>query len=127
VTGADVTGADAALAGALVGTGFSYLAERRRRQARVLEALLPAVRDIRRAGSAALDLCWVSCGRLDAFYEKGLGPWDLAAGVLIATEAGARAGDLDGGAASTEFVLVAAPSRFEALRNALRAAGAGSA
>jgi myo-inositol-1(or 4)-monophosphatase len=115
------------LATALVGTGFSYLAARRARQARVLAAVLPAVRDIRRAGSAALDLCWVAAGRLDAFYEKGLGPWDLAAGAFIATEAGARAGDLGGGAPSTEFVLAAAPSLFEPLRAALLAAGAGDA
>jgi fructose-1,6-bisphosphatase/inositol monophosphatase family enzyme len=112
------------LATALIGTGFSYLAERRARQARVLTALLPAVRDIRRAGSAALDLCWVACGRLDGFYEKGLGPWDSAAGLIVATEAGARAGDLAGGAASTEFVLAAAPSLFPPLRDALVAAGA---
>jgi myo-inositol-1(or 4)-monophosphatase len=112
------------LATALVGTGFSYLADRRARQAQVLTTVLPAVRDIRRAGSAALDLCWVASGRLDAFYEKGLGPWDLAAGAFIAAEAGARAGDLDGGAPSTEFVLAAAPSLFEPLRAALVAAGA---
>jgi fructose-1,6-bisphosphatase/inositol monophosphatase family enzyme len=114
----------AELATALVGTGFSYLADRRARQAQVLTSVLPVVRDVRRAGSAALDLCWVAAGRLDAFYEKGLGPWDLAAGALIATEAGARAGDLDGGAPSTQFVLAAAPSLFEPLRAALIAAGA---
>ena len=117
----------AELATALVGTGFSYLADRRARQAQVLTAVLPAVRDVRRAGSAALDLCWLAAGRLDAFYEKGLAPWDFAAGALIATEAGARAGDLDGGAPSTEFVLAAAPSVFEQLRAALVAAGAGDA
>jgi myo-inositol-1(or 4)-monophosphatase len=115
------------LATALVGTGFSYLADRRARQAQVLTSVLPVVRDVRRAGSAALDLCWVAAGRLDAFYEKGLGPWDLAAGALIATEAGARAGDLDGGAPSTQFVLAAAPSLFEPLRAALIAAGASDA
>lgn len=114
----------AELATALVGTGFSYLADRRARQAQVLTSVLPAVRDVRRAGSAALDLCWVAAGRLDAFYEKGLGPWDLAAGALIATEAGARAGDLDDGAPSTQFVLAAAPALFEPLRAALIAAGA---
>ena len=117
----------AELATALVGTGFSYLADRRTRQAQVLTAVLPVVRDVRRAGSAALDLCWLAAGRLDAFYEKGLGPWDFAAGALIASEAGARAGDLDGGAPSTEFVLAAAPSVFEPLRAALVAAGAGDA
>ena len=66
----------------------------------------------------------MAAGRLDAFYEKGLGPWDLAAGALIATEAGARTGDLDDGAPSTQFVLAAAPSLFEPLRAALIAAGA---
>jgi myo-inositol-1(or 4)-monophosphatase len=112
------------LATALVGTGFSYLAERRARQANVLTDVLPAVRDIRRAGSAALDLCWVAAGRLDAFYEKGLGPWDAGAGLLVAAEAGARTGDLDGGPASGDFVLAAPPLLFEPLRAALARAGA---
>ena len=115
------------MANALVGTGFSYLAARRERQAGVLETVLPAVRDIRRAGSAALDLCWVACGRLDAFYEKGLGPWDLAAGALIAAEAGARTGDLSGGAPTTEFVLASAPALFDDLRALLTRASAGDA
>jgi myo-inositol-1(or 4)-monophosphatase len=73
----------------LVGTGFSYDPERRRRQATVLVQVLPHVRDIRRQGAAAVDLCSVACGRLDGYYEKGLAPWDLAAGEVIATEAGA--------------------------------------
>lgn len=77
------------LATALVGTGFSYLPERRAEQAIGLQTLLPRVRDIRRLGSAALDLCAVACGRLDAYYERGLAPWDEAAGGLIAQEAGA--------------------------------------
>ena len=77
------------LAEALVGTGFGYDPERRRQQAALLPRLLPAIRDIRRAGSAALDLCWVAAGRLDAFYEAGLQPWDLSAGLLVAGEAGA--------------------------------------
>jgi myo-inositol-1(or 4)-monophosphatase len=115
------------MARALLGTGFSYLADRRRRQARVLETVLPAVRDIRRAGSAALDLCWVASGRLDAFYEKGLGPWDLAAGALIAAEAGARTGDLDGGIPSSEFVIASSPALFDDLRALLRRAHAGEA
>lgn len=80
------------LAHALVGTGFAYAAERRAEQAAVLARVLPAVRDIRRAGSAALDLCWVAAGRLDASYERGVQLWDRAAGILIATEAGAAAG-----------------------------------
>lgn len=79
------------LSHALIGTGFSYRSEQRAWQAAAVAHLLPRVRDIRRAGSAALDLCWVGCGRLDATYERGLQPWDSAAGALIAAEAGAFA------------------------------------
>lgn len=74
---------------ALVGTGFSYRSDQREWQAKVVSHLLPRVRDIRRMGSAALDLCWVAAGRLDAHVERGLAPWDHAAGALIAAEAGA--------------------------------------
>src|SRR5205807_9062403 len=112
---------------ALVGTGFSYEPERRHRQAQALVGVLPRVRDIRRMGAAAVDLCSVACGRLDAYYERGLGPWDLAAGVLIAGEAGAVVCDLRGGPLSGEFVLAAARSVFEPLRALLVAAGAPSA
>jgi myo-inositol-1(or 4)-monophosphatase len=73
---------------ALIGTGFSYIAQRRARQAAMLPAILPAVRDLRRFGSAALDLAWVACGRLDGYFERGLNPWDWAAGRLIVSEAG---------------------------------------
>lgn len=78
------------LAQALVGTGFAYDAELRAEQARVLSRLLPACRDIRCMGSAALNLCWVGAGRLDAFFERDLKTYDYAAGVLIAAEAGAQ-------------------------------------
>lgn len=78
-----------ALEKTLVATGFSYLAERRKAQAELLVSVLPQVRDIRRIGSAAIDLCHVAAGRIDAYYEHGLGPWDHAAGVLIAARAGA--------------------------------------
>jgi myo-inositol-1(or 4)-monophosphatase len=78
------------LATALVGTGFAYAAERRAEQAEVLRRVLPQVRDVRRAGAAAVDLCWVAAGRLDAFYERGLAPWDWCAASLVAAEAGAR-------------------------------------
>ncbi|QCQ90826.1 inositol monophosphatase family protein [Rhodococcus sp. SGAir0479] len=74
----------------LLATGFAYDAERRRQQGRLIGALLPHVRDIRRIGSAALDLCMVASGRVDAHFEHGLNPWDWAAGALIAQEAGAR-------------------------------------
>ncbi len=76
------------LATALVATGFSYDAAVRTRQAEVLARVLPRVRDIRRAGAAALDLCWCACGRYDAYYERGLHAWDLAAGELLARRAG---------------------------------------
>lgn len=74
---------------ALVATGFGYEAARRARQAAAMACVIAEVRDIRRAGAASLDLCWVAAGRLDAYYERGLQPWDWAAGTLIATEAGA--------------------------------------
>ena len=97
------------LASALVGTGFGYLASRRALQAAVLPHVLPAVRDIRRYGVASLDLCWVACGRLDGYFEAGGQPWDVAAGLLIAAEAGAVASGLDGGPVAPESVMVAAP------------------
>lgn len=99
------------LATSLVATGFSYLPERRAYQARVVSHVLPRVRDIRRFGAAALDLCWVAAGRVSAFYELGLQPWDLAAGVLIATEAGAETATL-----GDNTVVVAAPGLLAPLR-----------
>jgi myo-inositol-1(or 4)-monophosphatase len=112
------------LATALVGTGFSYDRERRRRQAVVLTHVLPEVRDIRRQGAAAVDLCWVACGRLDAYFERGLQPWDHAAGGLVATEAGARVEDLDGNPTSSEFTIAAPPALFDPLRELVERAGA---
>ena len=81
----------------------------------------------RRMGAAAVDLCSVSCGVVDAFYERGLAPWDLAAGCLIAAEAGAVVTDLAGDAPSGAFVLAAAPAIAGPLRDLLRLAGAGEA
>lgn len=108
---------------ALCATGFAYDPERRGRQAAVLAAVLPNVRDIRRVGAAAVDLCSVACGRVDAYWERGLGPWDLAAGALIAREAGAKVdgGDTDG------LVLAASPTIFGALHALLIDSGAGAA
>jgi len=83
-----VSGAER-LDSALIGTGFGYAAQRRAAQAEVVARVLPRVRDIRRAGAAALDLCMVACGRLDGYYERGLNAWDWSAGSLIAAEAGA--------------------------------------
>ena len=97
---------------ALVGTGFSYQPERRAVQARRVAAMLPRVRDIRRLGAAAADLCYVAAGRLDVYFEEFLGPWDLAAGELIAREAGCRTGDLAGGPVRPASVLAANPTLF---------------
>ncbi|MDX6697568.1 MAG: monophosphatase [Solirubrobacteraceae bacterium] len=76
------------LATAMVATGFSYDADVRARQAEVTARVLPRVRDLRRLGSAALDLAWTACGRFDAYYERGLKPWDRAAGALLCRRAG---------------------------------------
>jgi myo-inositol-1(or 4)-monophosphatase len=103
------------LATALVGTGFSYTAEWRERQASALVRLIPLIRDIRRQGSAALDLCAVASGQLDAYYERGLNPWDHAAGALIAAEAGARVGGLAGAQAAKTLTLAAEPGLFAQL------------
>ncbi|MGH8868470.1 MAG: inositol monophosphatase family protein [Actinomycetes bacterium] len=102
---------------ALVGTGFAYAAERRARQAGILLTALPAVRDIRRAGAASLDLCAVACGRLDGYYEQGLAPWDLAAGGLVAREAGARVEGAYGKPAGEDLVIAAPPGVFEPLHD----------
>ncbi|MER5638751.1 inositol monophosphatase family protein [Kitasatospora sp. NPDC002227] len=109
---------------ALVGTGFNYVQEVRVRQAGILHALMPEVRDIRRGGAAAVDLCDVAAGRLDAYYERGLQPWDRAAGVLIAEEAGARTGSRPGRPADGSLTLAASPGTFEALQARLEALGA---
>lgn len=115
------------LGSALVATGFSYASDRRARQAAVLLDVLPQVRDIRRFGAAAVDLCSVACGRVDAYYEAGLAPWDLAAGGLIAAEAGAVLTDLRGGPVRAGSVLAAAPGIAKDLLDLLIAAGAANA
>ena len=115
-----------ALPVALVATGFAYDAERRRRQAQVLVEVLPRVRDIRRFGAAAVDLCSVACGRVDGYYERGLAPWDLAAGGLIAAEAGAVVTAIGGGPTDGS-VVAAAPGIAAALQALVHAAGAADA
>jgi myo-inositol-1(or 4)-monophosphatase len=96
------------LALSVIGTGFSYESATRAAQAAVLSRLLPRVADIRRCGSAALDLAAVASGRIDAFYEDDLSPWDWAAGALLASEAGAVVRELPG-AGTNSGVLAAAP------------------
>jgi myo-inositol-1(or 4)-monophosphatase len=83
------------LADALVATGFAYDADVRARQAEVLVGVLPRVRDIRRAGSAALDLAWTAAGRHDAYFERTTKPWDVMAGGLICESAGLVFGELE--------------------------------
>jgi myo-inositol-1(or 4)-monophosphatase len=104
---------------ALVATGFGYTAGRRAVQGAVVGALLPRVRDIRRRGSAAVDLCMVAAGRVDAFYERGLNYWDYAAGGLIAREAGAVVGGLSGRPESTSMVVAAGPGLYPRLTELL--------
>ncbi|MEU6405625.1 inositol monophosphatase family protein [Streptomyces sp. NPDC046985] len=109
---------------ALVSTGFNYVADVRAHQADVARRVIPLVRDIRRGGSAAIDLCDVAVGRLDAFYERGLNPWDYAAGDLIAREAGARTGGRPGQPVSRDLAVAASPGVFEPLQNLLEDFGA---
>lgn len=94
---------------ALIGTGFGYHPTRRAQQAQALTRVLPTIRDLRRLGSAAIDLCLVADGRLDGYFEVGLNPWDLAAGWLIVTEAGGTVSGVDGGAPSADLVVAANP------------------
>ncbi|MDQ2755550.1 MAG: inositol monophosphatase [Actinomycetota bacterium] len=103
------------LEGALVGTGFGYTRERRRTQAELLLRVLPEIRDIRRIGSAALDLCAVAAGQLDGFFEIGLNPWDLAGGWLVVTEAGGVVTGPRGGAPDASLTLAGNPAVHAAL------------
>jgi myo-inositol-1(or 4)-monophosphatase len=113
-----------ALSTALIGTGFGYRPERRRAQGAVIAALLPVVRDIRRMGAASVDLCSVACGRLDAYFERGLAWWDLAAGALVAREAGAVVSAIDGGPVEPGSVLAAGPGLATSFRDLLCSLGA---
>ncbi|MBP2473541.1 myo-inositol-1(or 4)-monophosphatase [Crossiella equi] len=122
-------GATTELPLALVATGFSYSAERRARQADLVAGVLRGVRDIRRGGSAAIELCSVAAGWVDAFYEHGLGHWDWAGGGLIAEEAGAvvrrpRADGTDPDGLGADLTLAVAPGVAAALTGLLRDSGA---
>lgn len=109
---------------ALLGTGFHYLSSRRLLQAQLLIGVLPAVRDIRRQGAASLDLCSVASQRLDAYYEAGLQPWDIAAGLLIASEAGYLHEYLDLGGELDGTLLIAHPLLLEPVHTLLLKAAA---
>jgi myo-inositol-1(or 4)-monophosphatase len=106
----------AGLSHALVATGFNYVPEVRARQAAAVAQLMPHVRDIRRFGSAALDLCALASGRVDAYVEQGLQPWDLAAGTLICREAGLTVSGIDDDGGPSEpgerLVIAAHPALF---------------
>ena len=113
----------AQLSRSLIATGFGYEAGWRAEQARVAAHILPRVRDVRRAGAAALDLAWLAAGRLDGYWERGLNPWDWAAGRLLVTEAGGAVAELGG----ERYGLVAAgpallPQLLELVAEAERAA-----
>jgi myo-inositol-1(or 4)-monophosphatase len=99
---------------AMVATGFSYEPARRAQQAEAVARLLPLARDIRRVGAAALDLAWTAAGRLDAFYESGLNPWDWAAGHLLVEEAGGVTGWIEG--QPPVLLAAATPALLEELR-----------
>lgn len=109
----------AELAFALTGTGFGYASSRRAGQARVLAHLLPELRDIRRTGSAAVDICWVAAGQLDAYFEKGLHPWDFTAASVIAAESGIKLEGLRGASPNEDLTLAANPELFSKLHDRL--------
>lgn len=100
---------ETSLASALFATGFSYESSKRKMQAEDFVHILPKIQDIRRNGSAALDLCMVADGSINGYFEVGAKPWDYSAGVLIAQEAGAVASGLFGKPASPDYVVCAAP------------------
>jgi myo-inositol-1(or 4)-monophosphatase len=111
--------APASLAETLLATGFGYTAERRTSQVAVLDGLIARVRDIRRVGAASLDFCNVATGVVDAYYERGLNPWDMAAGAIVAAEAGARVVTWE--SAGARSYIVGAPSIVDELEPIVRA------
>ena len=112
------------MSNALVATGFGYPVAQRTGQGAIVAGVLPVVRDIRRAGAAAVDLCSVASGQVDAYYEQGTHYWDIAAGGLIAREAGATTGGLHGAPAGRALTLAASPGLFAELHDLLAGLGA---
>jgi len=111
--------ADVPLARALIATGFGYGAGRRLIQAEVLASVLPRVRDIRRNGACSVDLSMLAGGQVDGYYERGVQYWDIAAGGLIAQEAGAVVAGLAGKPAGPEMTIGAGPTLFAELQDLL--------
>ena len=107
------------LSQALIATGFGYERARRLVQGQVLSAVLPRVRDIRRNGACSVDLCSVAAGNVDGYYERGVQYWDIAAGTLIAREAGAVVGGLAGRPAGPAMAISAGPALFTELHDLL--------
>jgi myo-inositol-1(or 4)-monophosphatase len=121
LNGESIRGSDASeLATAMVATGFAYDAGLRARQAGVLTRVLPRVRDIRRVGAAALDLAWCACGRFDAYYERGVHSWDVAAGALIASRAGVEVRYLPAAGADAAGIVAASGPIVEELLELVR-------
>lgn len=110
------------LRAALVGTGFLPNAKVRVRQAEILKSVLPEVRDIRRSGSPALDLCSVAAGRLDAYYEFGLGAWDITAGAVIAEAAGAHVLEISGEPLPSPLLIAGSEALVATLSELLKSA-----
>ncbi len=108
------------LATAMVATGFGYDAGVRARQAVVVSRVLPRARDIRRFGSAALDLVWTACGRFDAYYERGVNAWDVAAGALIAERAGLRVRSIPATGEDPAGIIAAPEGLIEELQALVR-------
>lgn len=108
------------LVDSLVATGFSYEAEKRAKQGAVVAQMLPRVRDIRRIGAASTDFCSVASGLLDGYWESGLKPWDMAAGILIVTEAGGVVENLEGSPGDESLVVAGNPQIVYELRQALK-------
>lgn len=100
---------------ALVCTGFSYSPAHRTTQSRRVAQFIHKIRDIRRLGAASIDICFVACGRVDAYFEENLHEWDIAAAELIAIESGARSGNFSGGKSRPEEILIACPRIFDGL------------
>jgi myo-inositol-1(or 4)-monophosphatase len=100
---------DVDLSHALFATGFGYKTERRAQQIRVMSHVLPQIRDIRRKGSAALDLCMAASGIVNGYFERGAHPWDYAAGALVARESGCIVSGLRGNPESATLVVCAPP------------------
>ena len=111
------------LGACLIATGFGYTAEQRLEQAEIVRHVLPNIADIRRSGSAAFDLAAVASGTVDGFYEVNLAPWDVAAGRVIAVEAGARVELLPVGSYEYAATIAAPPQLFDPLITLLRASG----